>query len=90
LVLQNNGGNDLAVTSNGSFVFSTAVANYLPPLCQPQPTSAGSGDGLPCDVCGQLIASDDVQYEIEHAERLQTIRVHLRCHDIWKESLRRI
>src|SRR5690349_24604126 len=27
LVLQNNGGNDLAVTSNGSFVFSTAVAS---------------------------------------------------------------
>jgi 6-phosphogluconolactonase len=26
LVLQNNGGNDLAITTNGSFVFSTAIA----------------------------------------------------------------
>jgi hypothetical protein len=46
----------------------------------------GKGCGIPCDFCRVLIATSDVEYEVEaqlDGEQV-TLHFHHRCHDAWK------
>lgn len=45
----------------------------------------GPSTGRPCDVCGQVIAPDDYEYEISRAGG-GTARLHLRCLVVWLEA----
>ena len=49
---------------------------------------AGPGLGLPCAVCDQPIAREDLEYELEFAsestERAGPYRFHRRCHAAWQ------
>jgi hypothetical protein len=49
---------------------------------------AGPGIGLPCVVCDQPIARNDLEYEVQFAvapgKPLQSYRFHRRCHAAWQ------
>lgn len=48
--------------------------------------SAGYGEALPCDVCGEVITADEVQYDFaDDAGRI--LHLHLRCHQAWQNAL---
>lgn len=50
---------------------------------------AGHGDGSTCDICGDAIGRDDVEYDVEcPARQNKILRLHLHCHDVWTKTLR--
>ena len=51
----------------------------------------GYGSGSKCDACDQPIERNQVEYEVEDAERGKTLRLHLGCHVLWQvECVQRI
>lgn len=56
----------------------------LPRLVPPR-VMAGHGDGSTCDICGDAIGLDDVEYDVEcQARHNKILRLHLHCHDVWR------
>ena len=51
----------------------------------PVKTWAGEGSGQRCSLCGEPIASSQVEYEVDvpDGEVLRTFRFHLLCHQVW-------
>jgi hypothetical protein len=48
--------------------------------------SAGYGEDLLCDVCGELITGGQVQYDFaDDAGRV--LHLHLQCHQAWQNAL---
>lgn len=53
---------------------------------------AGRGTGQPCDLCGKVIPPEEVQYDLEVADRSSDANVstgrifsfHLGCYDTWR------
>ena len=50
----------------------------------------GHGTGALCEVCGEPIGPDEVEYEVHlTVDRPLTCRLHLQCYEVWRaESVR--
>jgi hypothetical protein len=55
----------------------------LPPE-PPEKCFVGMGTKQLCDGCDELISPDDVEYEVDIAER--TLRFHAKCLSAWHEA----
>jgi hypothetical protein len=55
----------------------------LPPT-PPGKCFVGMGTKRPCDGCDELISPDEVEYEVDIAER--TLRFHAECLSAWHEA----
>jgi hypothetical protein len=56
------------------------------PRVVPPSAFAGTGSGLPCSLCEQLISAQE--YELEYPGKGGEIpRFHLRCQEIWRRVL---
>jgi hypothetical protein len=53
------------------------------PRSEPVHFLAGHGQGSYCAECGSVITRQDLQYEIEWAEPVRTLRMHARCYEMW-------
>ena len=49
----------------------------------PKSLGAGPGTGETCSLCGVIIETEQVEYEITEWGGM-TFRFHLRCHAIWQ------
>lgn len=49
----------------------------------------GNGSGEPCDCCQVVIASTEVEYEVEAkiGGKPVSLRFHPRCYDVWRAGL---
>jgi hypothetical protein len=49
---------------------------------------AGYGTHDPCDRCGQVIAEDQVEYELEFRQGagIARLKLHFECWEIWREE----
>ncbi len=59
------------------------------PVCDPDRTWGGHGADMPCAVCGQRIARDQVEYELQFSRdganpALDRFHLHLRCFSAWE------
>jgi hypothetical protein len=50
--------------------------------------SAGNGTLERCECCGQVIATTDIEYELQfrQANQIATIRLHRECWELWRED----
>jgi hypothetical protein len=55
----------------------------LPPE-PPEKCFVGKDTKRPCDACDGLITPDDIEYEVDIAER--TLRFHAECLSAWHEA----
>jgi hypothetical protein len=55
------------------------------PCEEPVGSWAGNGDGRRCSACGERVAPDEVEFEVDLPSGA-TIRLHRRCHAIWMEE----
>lgn len=55
------------------------------PYFKPCRTWAGHGSGTRCDLCGQPIDSDQIEYEVEPAPDAgdPVLNLHLACYETW-------
>ena len=58
------------------------------PLEVPARIWAGQGTGLACEVCEQPILETEIEYEAQYEEH-HAIRLHSRCHTVWRQEVRR-
>jgi hypothetical protein len=59
------------------------------PDAQLQDLRAGYGSQLPCDVCGQTIGKDEIEYELEFRQgetKSVTLLLHVDCWQSWHEE----
>ena len=58
------------------------------PYRKPRRTWAGRGSGAVCDVCGETIDADQIEYEVElPADHSNTVlNMHLSCFEEWTAS----
>jgi hypothetical protein len=61
---------------------NTRATVSLPPS-DPVHFFAGHGHGAFCNECGGAITRNDLEYQIEWAEPVRTLRMHARCYEIW-------
>lgn len=54
------------------------------PTSEPVHFFAGHGHGLCCAACGSVISRNDLEYEIEYATPLRTVRMHARCYELFE------
>jgi hypothetical protein len=58
------------------------------PRRAPDRTFGGRGSGVPCTVCGRIIAQDECEYELEFAgdgaPAGRRFYLHLRCFAAWE------
>jgi hypothetical protein len=55
------------------------------PCDEPRATWAGNGGGQRCVACTNAIAPTEIEFEVDLASGL-TLRLHRRCHDIWRQE----
>jgi hypothetical protein len=50
--------------------------------------SAGNGTLECCECCGRIIATTDIEYELQfrQANQIATIRLHRECWELWRED----
>jgi hypothetical protein len=48
--------------------------------------AASYGEEVPCDVCGEVITADEVQYDLAD-DWGGTLHLHLPCHQAWQSEL---
>ena len=64
-------------------------SGQLPPVLDGK-AFGGRGSNAACDCCGQIIARDEIEYEVQLAAPVtQTQRnfiAHMRCHWVWWEE----
>lgn len=55
------------------------------PYRKPRRTWAGHGNGAPCDLCGEPIESDQIEYEVEFSDdgRIPALNLHIACFEVW-------
>ena len=55
------------------------------PYCKPERTWAGYGSGANCDLCHQVIAPHQIEYEVEFAAAaaLRVLHLHRQCFQDW-------
>jgi hypothetical protein len=55
------------------------------PCDTPAHTWGGQGEGKLCELCGQRIGPEEIEYEVQMmADRDLTCRFHWRCHAAWR------
>lgn len=61
------------------------------PSLMPKRTWAGHGSGMICDLCQVEIGTNQIEYEVElpHEGACRTLRLHLKCYQIWFAEIRR-
>ena len=57
------------------------IASGRLPSTVPKSVGAGPGTGAACDLCGQSIEPNQVEYELKGNG---TFRFHMQCHAIWQ------
>ena len=64
---------------------ATAVRSLQVPYTKPQRTWAGHGSGGPCDLCGEPIDPQQIEYEVELSEDacVSVLNLHLSCFEVW-------
>jgi len=74
------------VTDLATFVAEKLRSGALPlPPEPPEKYFAGKGTGQCCDVCAQVIAAEELEYELDGSDG-RTLRFHEKCLDMWRQA----
>jgi hypothetical protein len=47
---------------------------------------AGYGQGIQCDLCGQPIAADKIEYDVTAPGGVEWLHFHFACHSAWQRE----
>jgi len=50
---------------------------------------AGYGTGVECDLCGQPIAADKIEYGVTDSRTGRRLYFHVACHSVWQHECAR-
>lgn len=62
------------------------IADGQLPLTVPPTVYAGYGAGEPCDLCGQPIEPQQVDYEVADEPHHRSWEFHLHCYTVWQRE----